>query len=125
MNKRTFVQACVCLALAAAQLFAGDVSGKWAMEMAGRDGEKRVQTLNLKADGDKLTGTMSGRQGEREISNGKINGDEISFSMTFEMGGEKRTMLYTGKLVGEELKLNVKSENGNMSRDVVAKRPTS
>lgn len=125
MNKRTFTQAFVCLALAATQLFAGDVSGKWAMEMAGRDGEKRVQTLTLKTDGDKLTGTMAGRMGEREISNGKLNGDEISFSMTFEMGGEKRTMLYTGKLVGEELKLNVKSEDGSMSRDVVAKRPTS
>lgn len=122
MKMRTFVQALVCLALAAFQMLGANVDGKWTWEMEGRDGQKRTQTVTLKADGDKLTGTMSGRNGETPIENGKISGDTISFTRTMNMGGESRKMMYSGKLAGEELKLTMKSENGEMSRDFVAKR---
>jgi hypothetical protein len=110
------------MALAAVSVFAADPSGKWTWEMEGRDGQKRTQTLTLKAEGDKLTGAMSGRQGERPIENGKISGDEISFTMTMQMGGESRKMNYKGKLEGSDLKLNVSTEGGQMNRDFVAKR---
>jgi hypothetical protein len=122
MKMRTFVQALVCLALAAFQILGASVDGKWTWEMEGRDGQKRTQTVTLKADGDKLTGTMSGRGGETPIENGKINGDEISFTRTVNFGGESRKMMYTGKLVDSELKMTMKSENGEMTRDFVAKR---
>lgn len=110
------------LALAAVSLFAADPSGKWTWEMEGRDGQKRTQTMTLKAEGDKLTGSMQGRQGERPISDGKISGDDISFSMTMQMGGESRKLLYKGKIAGDELKLTMSSEGGEFSRDFVAKR---
>ena len=110
------------MALAAVSVFAADPSGKWTWEMEGRDGQKRSQNLTLKAEGDKLTGAMAGRQGERPIENGKISGDEISFSMTMQMGGESRKMNYKGKIVGDELKLNMSAEGGQMNRDFVAKR---
>lgn len=110
------------MALAAVSVFAADPSGKWTWEMEGRDGQKRSQSLTLKAEGDKLTGAMSGRQGERPIENGKISGDDISFTMTFQMGGESRKLVYKGKLAGDELKLNMSSEGGEFSRDFVAKR---
>lgn len=110
------------MALAAVSVFAADPSGKWTWEMEGRDGQKRSQSLTLKAEGDKLTGAMSGRQGERPIENGKISGDDISFTMTIQMGGESRKLVYKGTLAGEELKLNMSSEGGEFSRDFVAKR---
>jgi hypothetical protein len=110
------------MALAAVSLFGADPSGKWTWEMQGRDGEKRTQTLNLQADGDKLSGTMAGRQGERPIADGKIAGDDISFSTTVQMGGESRKLLYKGKLSGDEIKLTMSSEGGEFSRDFVAKR---
>ena len=103
-------------------LFAGDPSGKWTWEMEGRDGQKRSQTLTLKAEGDKLTGTMPGRQGETPIADGKVSGDDVSFSITRSMGGESRKLLYTGKIVGDELRLTMKSEGGEFSRDFVAKK---
>jgi hypothetical protein len=112
----------ISMALAAVSVFAADPSGKWTWEMQGRDGEKRTQTMTLKAEGDKLTGSMSGRQGERPIADGKIAGDDISFSTTFQMGGENRKILYKGKLVGDELKLTMSSEGGEFTRDFVAKR---
>ena len=103
-------------------LFAADPSGKWAWEMEGRDGQKRSQTLMLKAEGDKLTGSMAGRQGDTPIADGKVTGDDISFSITRQMGGESRKLLYTGKVVGDELRLTMKSEGGEFSRDFVAKK---
>src|SRR5687767_9227897 len=124
MKMRTFVQALVCLALAAFQMLGANVDGKWTYEMEGRDGTKRTQTLTLKAEGDKLTGSMTGRQGaETPIENGKISGDTISFTRTMNMGGESRKINYTGTLTGDELKLNMKADGGEMpARDFVAKR---
>jgi hypothetical protein len=103
-------------------VFAADPSGKWTWEMQGRDGEKRAQSMTLKAEGDKLTGSMAGRQGERPIADGKVSGDDISFSMTMQMGGESRKLLYKGKVEGDELKLTMTSEGGEFTRDFVAKR---
>lgn len=122
---RNELKVLLCLAILAFQMLAGDPTGKWLMEMEGRDGQKRTQTLTLRADGATLTGTMSGRMGVRPISDGKVSGDDISFSLTFEMGGESRKILYTGKIVGDELKLSMRSEGGEFSRDVVAKRSAS
>ena len=110
------------MALAAVSVFAADPSGKWTWEMQGRGGEKRTQTMTLKAEGDNLTGTMAGRQGERPIADGKISGDDISFSMTMQMGGESRKLLYKGKVAGDEIKMTMSSEGGEFSRDFVAKR---
>lgn len=112
----------VVFALAALAAFGADVDGKWTYEMQTRDGQKRESSMTLKAEGDKLTGSMQGRQGERPIENGKISGDDVSFEMTMNMGGESRKMLYKGKVAGDELKLNMSSEGGEFSRDIVAKR---
>jgi hypothetical protein len=86
-------------------LFAADVSGKWTAEMEGRDGQKRVQTFNLKAEGEKLTGTVSSPMGERQIVDGKVTGDDVSFAVEVEFNGEKRKIQYTGKIAGDELKM--------------------
>ena len=88
--------ACALMALsslpqAQAQDKKADPTGTWTWTMPGRDGAPgRQSTLKLKTEGDKLMGTLSspGRQGgqarETEIENGKIKGDEISFSVTRE-----------------------------------------
>jgi hypothetical protein len=112
----------VVFALAALAAFGANVDGKWTYEMQGRDGEKREASMTLKAEGDKLTGTMQGRQGDRPIENGKINGDEISFETTINMGGESRKLLYKGKVEGDQLKLTMSSSGGEFTRDIVAKR---
>ena len=121
--KRFIPTVLAALALLTTGLFAADVTGKWTAEMQGRDGQKMVQTFNLKADGDKLTGTISSPRGEREIIEGKVSGDEISFAVEFEFQGEKRKIPYTGKLEGDELKM--KSTFGERVREFTAKRATS
>lgn len=124
--------ACALLALAAvAQGIAADASGTWTWTTAGRDGgEGRKSTLKLKVDGEKVTGSITapGRQGgqgrEVEISDGKIKGDEISFSIVREFNGNKMTAKYSGKLSGDSIKGKIETErDGNTrSRDWEAKR---
>jgi len=114
---------------------AADVTGKWVAQVAGRNGTQDV-TFNLKADGSKLTGTVTGGMGGRggggapqpiEISDGKIDGDAVSFAVKMEMNGQTRVTTYSGTLSGDELKLKQtrQGRNGEQTTDVVAKRSTT
>ena len=56
-------------------------------------------TFNLKADGKKLTGTMVGRQGtENEITEGKIDGDKLSFVVKISFGQTDMSITYDGTI---------------------------
>ncbi len=103
----------VLLALAAA---AADVSGKWKAEFTTPDGTQRTNTFTFKMDGGKLTGTVAGSQDETPIKDGKVSGDDISFSADRPFG----TFTYKGKISGNEIKLKVDFD-GN-SFDITAKR---
>ena len=91
---------------------AADVSGKWVAQMTGRGGQTREVTFNFKVDGTTLTGTMSGPQGDMEISDGKIDGDQISFNQTLEFNGNQVKMLYKGTVSGDEIKFTRTREGG-------------
>jgi len=118
MKFRLIMLSCA-LALAA---FAADVTGKWTYEMQGRNGAM-TGTINLKADGGTLTGTVSGRGGDTEISDGKIDGDNVSFTVVREFNGNKMVMKYTGTVMGDGIKFKVQSEGGDRpAREFVAKK---
>lgn len=121
MAARTILKALLCLVIAL-PLFASEVTGKYESEMKRPDGEVMKMTFDLKADGETLTGNLVSPRGERPISEGKVKGNEISFVMKFERDGNTMKMLYKGKVEGDELKLTMSSENGEFSRDMVAKR---
>jgi len=68
----------------------------------------------LKLEGDKLTGKLSspGREAqptETEITEGKMKGDEISFSVTREFNGNKRISKYSGKVSADTIKGKIES----------------
>ena len=103
--KKTLM-ALVCGALLTVPAFAADATGNWTAEMKGRNGETRETKFDLKQDGSTLTGKMIGPQGrEMEISNGKVDGDTLSFDTKVEMQGESRTISYTGTISGDEIKM--------------------
>ncbi|MDQ2947533.1 MAG: hypothetical protein M3Y27_16630 [Acidobacteriota bacterium] len=111
------------LAMAA---FAADVSGKWAADMPGRGGNTQKVTIDLKADGDKLSGSISNPRGETAITDGKVSGDTVTFTITREMQGNTVKMNYTGKLAGDEMKFTVVREGGQgQPREFTAKRLTT
>ncbi len=101
--------------LATVCMWAADASGKWTAEMQGPGGNTRTVTMNLKADGSKLTGTVSGgRGGDAEISDGKVDGSDLSFTVVREFNGNKMTSNYKGKLDGDVIHFNMKMEGGPM-----------
>jgi hypothetical protein len=101
---------------------AADVSGKWKASTQGRDGKAREVVFNFKVDGENLTGTVSGRVGDREISEGKVAGDDISFTVKMTMGDNEFKMLYKGKVTGDEIKFTVQREGGDRTTEMTAKR---
>jgi hypothetical protein len=114
--------------LATAAIWAADPSGKWTAETQGRNGNTMTVTMNLKADGDKLTGTVSGRMGETEISDGKVDGDTVSFTVVREFNGNKIKQNYKGKLDGDTIHFTVAMEGGQgggQERKMDAKRSTT
>jgi hypothetical protein len=96
---------------------------KWTMTF-GQNGQSREVTLKLKLDGDKLTGSVSGRNGDTDISDAKYDNGNVSFSVTRERNGNKMTTKYSGKQDGDTIKGKIESErNGQTnSRDWEAKR---
>jgi len=115
----------VAAGLATFSLLAGDVTGKWTAEMQGPNGNTRTVTMNLKADGSKLTGTVSGgRGGDAEISDGKVDGNDVSFSVVREFNGNKMTIKFMGKVDGDTIKgkSEIEREGETRTRDWEAKR---
>ena len=103
-------------------LAAADVTGKWTALVPGRDGTPREQVFQLKAVGDKLTGTVgSGRSGTSPIADGSVSGDSVSFTLTREFNGNTVKWTYTGTLSGEEIKFKRTGGQGE-PREFTAKR---
>jgi hypothetical protein len=111
--------------LAATLIWAADVTGKWTAAVQGRGGQTMTVTMNLKADGNALTGTVSGPRGETEISDGKVDGDNISFSVVREFNGNQFKQNYKGTVEGDTIHFTVTMEGGmggGPSRKFDAKR---
>ena len=96
-------------------LAATDVTGTWtgSIQMdggGGGGGGDMALTFTFKQSGAVLTGSVNGGQGDPlTISNGKIDGDKISFSVEF----NGTTITHEGTITGDEIKLSSKSSDGN------------
>jgi hypothetical protein len=113
MKVRVFWVAVALFAIALGCALAADVTGKWVAQIPGRGGQATETTFNFKVDGDKLTGTMSGGQGgDNQISDGKVSGDDISFTVKMSFGGNEVKLLYKGKVSGSEIKFTREREGG-------------
>jgi hypothetical protein len=104
------------LALASLLALAADIDGKW----TGEGGRGGTQTLTLKADGAKLTGTISTQLGESAISDGKIDGNKVSFAVNIEFNGNTFSQKFSGTVAGDDLQMTI--EGGRGTRNVTFKR---
>jgi hypothetical protein len=113
MRVRNIALAAGLGALLALVGWAGDISGTWTGELTGPDGNGFSLTYSFKQDGEKLTGTVAGPQGDPiPLEEGKVEGDKVSFSVHVEFnGGTKFTS--EGTIKGEEITLTTKNESGN------------
>ena len=100
------------LGLLSLAALAADVTGKWTAQMPGRNGQTRESTFNFKVDGNTVTGTISGPRGDMEISDGKIDGDTITFSQTMEFNGNTMKILYKVTVSGDSINFTRTREGG-------------
>ncbi len=114
----------VALVFVAVPALAADPTGTWKWSVE-RNGQTIETTLKLKVDGERLTGTISGRNNtETEIEDAKVEGDEVSFKVTREFNGNKFVMAYKGKLEDNTIKGTTEfdRQGEKVSRDWEAKK---
>jgi hypothetical protein len=93
---------------------AADITGKWTAEIPGRNGNTQSVTFNFKADGAALSGNMSTPRGEAPISEGKVDGNNVSFNTVMKMQDNEVTMKYKGVVDGSTIKFTrTVNFNGN------------
>jgi hypothetical protein len=101
-----------------------DPVGTWKCEYE-IGGQKRMSTLTIKKDGDKLAGTMSWPdQKEAKLKDLKFKDGELTFSAERELMDNKFTVEYKLKVEGDDLKGKGAVEVGGEKRefDIEGKR---
>jgi hypothetical protein len=120
---KTIITIACIAALAVVVAAAADISGKWTGDVPGRGGDATATTFNFKVDGEKLAGTMTGPQGEVPLQEGKVAGNQISFSTTLDFGGNSVKLLYKGTVAGDQIKMTREREGGGgQAREFTIKR---
>jgi len=79
-----------------------DVTGDWEMTMETRRGET-TRTISFVQDGEKLTVTMEGFQGEDVTGEGTIKGNELEWTITRSTPRGDFSMTYTGQVEGDTM----------------------
>src|ERR1044071_3528185 len=107
---------CVC--------FAADLTGTWKSEFDSQIGRQKY-TYTLKQEGDKLTGKANSevkdQKRETPLSEGKVDGDKVSFVEMLDFNGNDIRIAYKGTIVSNEMKLT--REVGNFAtEEIVLKR---
>jgi hypothetical protein len=110
-----------------ATLWAADLAGKWTAQAQGSD-----ITLNFKVEGTTLTGTLENSQmpGAVDIKEGKIDGDNVSFTILRKMNDTEMKIVWKGKVEGDVIKFKREAAGGGMggpgggaaAEEIVAKK---
>ena len=108
------------LIIVAGMAYGADVDGKWTGSVQGPAGEFPV-AFTFKADGSTLTGSTTGFDGaDVPIKDGKIEGSNITFTVTFDFGGMPLTLAYKGIVSTDEIKIS--GDAGGMPFEFVLKK---
>ena len=101
---------------------AADISGNWKGTAETPNGTIE-RTFVFKVDGHKLTGeTTSNTLGKSAIEDGKVDGDDVSFSLTVKMQGSEAKVSYKGKVDGDTIRFTVEVQGFGQTLEMTAKR---
>ncbi len=119
--KRILFSALIVTMMAATAL-AADVTGTWTASFDTQVG-KQNYTYTFKVDGNKLTGKAKSELAmtETEITEGMVNGDDISFVENLNYQGMPLKIVYKGKIAGDEIKFT-RTIADMFMEELVAKR---
>jgi len=79
-----------------------NVTGDWEMTMETRRGET-IRTISFVQEGEKLTVTMEGFQGEDITGEGTIKGNELEWTILRSTPRGEFSMAYTGQVDGDTM----------------------
>jgi hypothetical protein len=80
-----------------------DVTGDWEMTMESPRGGEITRALHFEQDGEKITVTMEGRQGDEITGEGTIKGNEIEWTISRSTPRGGMTMAYKGTVDGDSM----------------------
>jgi hypothetical protein len=101
---------------------AADVAGNWKATAEGPNGTME-RTFALKVDGDKLSGeTTSSVFGKSAIQEGKVDGDNLAFTINIKFQDNEMKVSYKGKVTGNEIRLTAELPNGGQTIEWKGKR---
>jgi len=89
------------VALGAVTALAADFNGKWTAQVETPRGTQNL-AFDFHIDGSALTGKVTTQRGDTDISNGKVDGDNISFDQVMNFNGNEFKITYTGKADGAD-----------------------
>jgi hypothetical protein len=97
---------------------ADSATGTWESTFKTNDGQTFKTIYKLKQDGEKLTGTVTGRDGkETKLDKGEVKDGKVSFQVTREFNDQKFTIRYKGELKGDSIKGKLEFVQGDNSRE--------
>lgn len=103
-----------------APLFGADITGTWTASFDTQIGVQNY-TYTFKVEGNKLTGTAKSDNGNVQITEGTVNGDDVSFVENLDFQGMPLRIVYKGKVSGDEIKFT-RNILDMFMEDLVAKR---
>lgn len=109
------------VALGSVTALAADFNGKWTAQVQGRNGTQTI-TFDFHVDGSTLTGKITTPRGDMDISNGKVDGDNISFDQVISRNGNDFKITYTGKADGADSIKFTRQMGDRPGRDFTATR---
>ena len=102
------IGAVILLVLGGLSAFAADVTGKWTTQFDTPNGAITL-TYDFKQDGTKLTGSVQGPTGDPiPIQDGKVDGDKISFTVTYAGPQGEMKITNEGAVKTDEISLTAK-----------------
>jgi hypothetical protein len=101
-----FFATVLVLLVLGATAYAADVDGTWTGTVQGPMGDFPV-SFTFMADGEKLAGTTMGFDGSQiPIMDGKVDGNTITFTVTFDFGGMPFMLSYKGIVSSDQIKMS-------------------
>ena len=123
MRKGVILAALILVGLVC--VYAADITGKWTTEFDSQVGVQKY-VFEFKVEGTKLTGTAISKiadaaEAKTPITEGSVNGDDVTFVENLDYSGQQLKITYKGKIAGDEIKFS-RDVAGQGGETFVAKR---
>jgi imidazolonepropionase-like amidohydrolase len=89
-----------------------DVSGKWSAVVSSQMGDMDM-TISFEQEGTNVTGSFESEMGTWKISDGILQGNELSFNISATIMGESMEMAFLGTVEGDSLEGTVEFAEGS------------